>query len=77
MSDALVLAIITAITSIVSGGIAAYAAIKISKVGTRIDGRMDELLEINKKASKAEGKVEEKFENAERQIKKHDKHKGL
>lgn len=46
----------------------AEATTKINEVGHRVDGRMDELLELTRKASKAEGIQEQKTISTEEAV---------
>lgn len=63
MTDAVQLGIIGAITTIA----VAFINSKISKVDKKVNGRMDELLELTRKSSNAEGNLEGRVELKEEQ----------
>ena len=60
MSDGVIIALIGAIATV------AVAIIrKLNGIHKQINSRMDELLELNRRSSKAEGKLEERAERDE------------
>lgn len=56
MTDGIIIAAI----GVVGAVIVAFTNYKIAKLSKRVNGRMDELLEITRKSSKAEGKKEQR-----------------
>lgn len=62
MSDTLILGLATLVTSIVTPLLVLWVNYKLEKLHKQINSRMDEMLAMNKRESKAEGKLEERNE---------------
>jgi len=69
MSDAIIIALIGGVVSLVGIGLGGYINYRLSKIHRQINSRMDELLKMNKASSRAEGKLEGKAEEKEKQKK--------
>lgn len=63
MTDTVIIALINSAGLILVAIIGLITNVKLKKVHTQINGRMDDLIEVTKSASKAEGKLEEQGEN--------------
>lgn len=59
MNDGIIISIIAAATAI----LVAFINAKFSSLTKKVNGRMDELLDLTRKSSKAEGKAEQKQED--------------
>lgn len=62
MSDTLILGLATLVTSIVTPLLVLWVNYKLEELHKQINSRMDEMLAMNKRESKAEGKLEERNE---------------
>ena len=68
MTEGVTIAIITVVGAIATAFVnkrIAQVHKKVDEIELRIDGRMDELLELTRKSSKAEGNVEGRAEQTE------------
>jgi hypothetical protein len=64
MSDAVIIAIIGGSTTVIVAGFT-YLSNKLTGIHKQINSRMDEMLRMNKEASKAEGNLEGRKEQKE------------
>jgi hypothetical protein len=62
MTEAEVLALIAGVVSLLGIGLGGYINYRISNIHKQINSRMDQLLEITRSSSKAEGKEEQRIE---------------
>ena len=60
MNPTVIVALIGAGALLLVALINAYTAIRVTRIGHRVDGRMDELLELTRTASRAAGIKEQK-----------------
>ncbi len=61
MSDAVIIVVVTSVAGIATS----YLKTTMSKISTKIDGRMDELLELTRKAAHAQGNLEGRAEQTQ------------
>ena len=60
MSDPVIVAIIVSVPGMIAAILGFFNHNKLGEVSEKVDGRLTELLELTRKASKAEGAKEEK-----------------
>lgn len=60
MSDAVKIALIGVIGSIVTGGVSIAVIVLLKRLEVKVDGRLTELLKANKRADTAQGRQDER-----------------
>jgi hypothetical protein len=60
MTDAVQIALITATGTVISAGISVLVVVLIKRLEVKVDGRLTELLEANKRADTAQGRQDER-----------------